>query len=128
MKLFLLSFLFSFSFFLIAEKDIPKVGDEFSVSSGWKLPLYHYKKDVLKLEIGRDIFYSIWDFRSFTAVDVRDIYYLKRGDRIKLTESYKEGKFFKVQLIKESPTRSYYFVEGNKLKNLTLINRNHIQG
>ena len=76
----------------------------------------------MKLEIGRDIFYSIWDFRSFTAVDVRDIYFLKRGDRIKLIESYKEGRFFKVKLIKESPTRSYYFIEGDKLKNLTLIN------
>ena len=54
-------------------------------------------------------------------VDARDLYKIKKGEKIKLIESFREGKVFKVQLLNDKPKRNYYFVDFNSLRHYSLV-------
>ena len=121
MKYFLiLALLLPFS--VTAEREkIYVIGSELESKKHNSLVLYHYKNDVLRINLTRDFFNPNQDFLYDIAVDSRDLYKVRKGDKIKLLESFRDGRIFKVELLEEQPKRDYYFVELESLKNYLLI-------
>ena len=107
----------SLSFVLVAKDEIIyEVGNELKLERYSSVVLYHYKNDAINLNINREFLDSPYRL----MVDVRDLYKVKRGEKIKLLESFWDGKIFKVQLLTENPKRPYYFVELESLKHYSL--------
>ena len=107
----------SLSFSLVAKDEIIyEVGNELRLERYSSVVLYHYKNDAINLNINREFLDSPYRL----MVDVRDLYKVKRGEKIKLLESFWEGKIFKVQLLTWNPKRPYYFVELESLKHYSL--------
>ena len=107
----------SLSFSLVAKDEIIyEVGNELKLERYSSVVLYHYKNDAININLNREFLDSPYDL----MVDVRDLYKVKRGEKIKLLESFWDGKIFKVQLLKENPKRPYYFVELESLKHYSL--------
>ena len=121
MKYFLiLALLLPFS--VTAEREkIYVIGSELESKKHNSLVLYHYKNDVLRINLTRDFFNPNQDFLYDIAVDSRDLYKVRKGDKIKLLESFRDGRIFKVALLEEQPKRDYYFVELESLKNYLLL-------
>ena len=118
--LLILALLLPFS--VTAEKEkIYIIGTELESKKHNSLVLYHYKNDVLRINFTRDIFNPNQDSLYDIAVDSRDLYKVRKGDKIKLLESFRDGDIFKVQLLKKDSKRDYYFVETESLKHYTLI-------
>ena len=118
--LLILALLLPFS--VTAEREkIYVIGSELESKKHNSLVLYHYKNDVLRINLTRDFFNPNQDFLYDIAVDSRDLYKVRKGDKIKLLESFRDGRIFKVELIEEQPKREYYFVELESLKNYLLI-------
>ena len=105
--------------FALAAKDeiIYEVGNELKLERYSSVVLYHYKNDAININLNREFLDSPYRL----MVDVRDLYKVKRGEKIKLLESFWEGKIFKVQLLTGNPKRPYYFVELESLKHYSLI-------
>ena len=102
---------------LAKEEIVYEVGSELKLKGHSSVALYHYKNDAINLNLNRDFLDSPYRL----IVDVRDLYKIKRGEKIKLLESFWDGKIFKVQLLKEKPKRPYYFIEYESLKHYSLI-------
>ena len=86
------------------------------------IALYHYRADAVRLKTARDFSFSAHDFVSHAAIDARDIYKARKGDIIRLEESYRNGKIFRVSLLSDKVSRKKYFVLSEDLKKLFLIN------
>ena len=118
--LLILALLLPFS--VTAEREkIYIIGSELESKKHYSLVLYHYKNDVLRINLTRDFFNPNQDFLYDIAVDSRDLYKVRKGDKIKLLESFRDGDIFKVKLLKKDSKRDYYFVETESLKNYILI-------
>ena len=115
----------SLSFALVAKDEIIyEVGNELKLERYSSVVLYHYKNDAININLNREFLDSPFDL----MVDVRDLYKVERGEKIKLLESFWDGKIFKVQLLKEKPKRAYYFVELESLKHYSLIESKQSSG
>jgi len=110
---------------LSEQESIYEVGDEFKAKKHSSLVLFHYKKDVIKVILTKKQIFSYEDIFSFAMVDSRDLYKIRRGEQIVLTERLRDGEIFKVRLIKEKPKREYYFVETDSLKHYVLLEDNN---
>ncbi|MEC7910332.1 MAG: hypothetical protein VYC46_01380 [Pseudomonadota bacterium] len=107
------------------QETIYEIGDELEARKHSSLVLFHYKKDVNKVILLKKQIISYEDNFNFATVDSRDLYKIKRGEKIILTESLKEGEIFKVKLMEEKPKRKYYFVETESLKHYVLLEGNN---
>ena len=110
--------------FLIQSADLEfKEGDEFLANKFQTIALYFYKSDATRVDIARDLSFSIHDFITYGAVDQRDIYKIKRGETFILKDSYRDGDIFEVNLKSSRTSREKFFVLSEDLKNssITLI-------
>ena len=100
-----------------------KEGDEFLANKFETIALFFYKSDATRVDIARDLSFSIHDFMTYGAVDQRDIYKIKRGDTFILKDSYRDGDIFEVNLKSSRTSREKFFVLSEDLKNssITLI-------
>ena len=100
-----------------------KEGDEFLANKFETIALFFYKSDATRVDIARDLSFSIHDFMTYGAVDQRDIYKIKRGETFILKDSYRDGDIFEVNLKSSRTSREKYFVLSEDLKNsaITLI-------
>ena len=118
MKYFFSLFIGLFSFVLYTLEDLDyEVGNELKLDRQFSVVLFHYKNDAIKVIQNRDFYDTPYHF----MVDARDLYKIKKGERIKLIESFREGKVFKVQLLNDKPKRNYYFVDFNSLRHYSLV-------
>ena len=110
--------------FLIQSADLEfKEGDEFIANKFETIALFFYKSDATRVDIARDLSFSIHDFMTYGAVDQRDIYKIKRGETFILKDSYRDGEIFEVNLKSSRTSREKYFVLSEDLKNssITLV-------
>ena len=100
-----------------------KEGAEFLANKFETLALFFYKSDATRVDIARDLSFSIHDFMTYGAVDQRDIYKIKRGETFILKDSYRDGDIFEVNLKSSRTSREKFFVLSEDLKNssITLI-------
>jgi hypothetical protein len=100
-----------------------KEGDEFLANKFETIALFFYKSDATRVDIARDLSFSIHDFMSYGAVDQRDIYKIKRGETFILKDSYRDGDIFEVNLKSSRTSREKFFVLSEDLKNssITLV-------
>ena len=118
MKYLLILILTTLTFSVFAkEQVIYEIGDELKLKRDNSVVLYFYRNDAIELSLNRDFLGS--PFRSF--IDARDLYRIKKGQKIRLLESFWDGKIFKVELLEQQPKRDYYFVELESLKHYSLI-------
>ena len=121
MKYLSLSLILVFAISIFSEKsDRHDLGSEYQAKYHSSLVLFHYKKDVMKVILTKDLIFSFDDLLRFSSVDSRDLYKIKKGEKIRLIESFKGGGIFKVKLLKEGTNRPYYYVESASLKNYIL--------
>ena len=109
---------------LIQSADLEfKEGDEFVANKFETITLFFYKSDATRVDIARDLSFSIHDFMTYGAVDQRDIYKIKRGETFILKDSYRDGEIFEVNLKSSRTSREKYFVLSEDLKNssITLV-------
>ena len=109
---------------LIQSADLEfKEGDEFIANKFETIALFFYKSDATRVDIARDLSFSIHDFMTYGAVDQRDIYKIKRGETFILKGSYRDGEIFEVNLKSSRTSREKYFVLSEDLKNssITLV-------
>ena len=97
------------------------IGSELQSERSSAIALYHYRADAVRLKTARDFSFSAHDFVSHAAIDARDIYKARKGDVIRLEESYRNGKIFRVSLLSDKVRRKKYFVLSEDLKKLSLI-------
>lgn len=103
---------------VFAESVIYKVGIEL-VSKKRTSPavLFYYKNDLIRLLDTR-----VFGQYGRSSGDARHIYQIRKGDKIRLLESSRNGDIFKVQLLEEPSKGSYYFfIESSNLKHFSLI-------
>ena len=100
-----------------------KEGDEFLANKFETIALFFYMSDATRVDIARDLSFSIHDFMTYGAVDQRDIYKIKRGETFILKDSYRDGDIFEVNLKSSRTSREKFFVLSEDLKNssITLI-------
>ena len=109
---------------LIQSADLEfKEGDEFIANKFETIALFFYRSDATRVDIARDLSFSIHDFMTYGAVDQRDIYKIKRGETFILKDSYRDGEIFEVNLKSSRTSREKYFVLSEDLKNssITLV-------
>ena len=109
---------------LIQSTDLEfKEGDEFIANKFETIALFFYKSDATRVDIARDLSFSIHDFMTYGAVDQRDIYKIKRGETFILKDSYRDGEIFEVNLKSSRTSREKYFILSEDLKNssITLV-------
>ena len=97
------------------------IGSELESDRSSSIALYHYRADAVRLNTARDFDFSTEDFVRHAAIDARDIYKARKGDVIRLEESYRDGKIFRVSLLSDKVRRKKYFVLSEDLKKLSLI-------
>ena len=97
------------------------IGSELESDRSSSIALYHYRADAVRLNTARDFDFSTEDFVRHAAIDARDIYKVRKGDVIRLEESYRDGKIFRVSLLSDKVRRKKYFVLSEDLKKLSLI-------
>ena len=97
------------------------IGSELESDRSSLIALYHYRADAVRLNTARDFDFSTEDFLRHAAIDARDIYKARKGDVIRLEESYRDGKIFRVFLLSDKVRRKKYFVLSEDLKKLSLI-------
>ena len=97
------------------------IGSELESDRSSSIALYHYRADAVRLNTARDFDFSIEDFVRHAAIDARDIYKARKGDVIRLEESYRDGKIFRVSLLSDKVRRKKYFVLSEDLKKLSLV-------
>ena len=100
MKYLLISILSALSLAVFANETIVyEIGNELKLKRDNSQVLYHYKHDAIELSLNRDFLDS--PYRLF--IDARDLYRVKKGEKIKLLESFRDGRIFKVELLEEQP-------------------------
>ncbi len=97
-----------------------KEGDEFLAKKYEALALYFYKADATRVNIARDLNYDLNNFMTYASVDSRDIYKIRKGDKFVLTESFRDGDIFEVNLDSSRTYREKYFVLSKDLKNSSI--------
>ena len=112
--LFLLLLILSFS--IHTEESEFKEGDEFLAKKYETIALFLYRADATRVNIARDLSYSLNDFMSYAAVDQRDIYKIRKGETFVLTESLRDGDIFEVNLRSKRTSREKYFVLSEDLR------------
>tara|TARA_B100001029_G_scaffold91307_1_gene74876 strand:+ start:771 stop:1163 length:393 start_codon:yes stop_codon:yes gene_type:complete len=116
-------FLFSFSIFSNTEEELNfEIGSEFESKNFSSAVLYHYKNDAIRVDMSKDLLSDSDFFLHNATVDARDLYKIKRGEKIKLLESIREGKIYKVRLLKENARRSHYYLISDNLSQFNLLN------
>ena len=116
-------FLLSFSIFSNTEEDSNfEIGSEFESKNFSSAVLYHYKNDAIRVDMSKDLLSDSDFFLHNATVDARDLYKIKRGEKIKLLESIREGKIYKVRLLKENARRSHYYLISDNLSQFSLLN------
>ena len=118
MKYLILSVLLTLTLSLTAKEKIDyEVGDELKLKRDNSVVLFYYKHDAIELILNREFIDSPYDL----FIDARDLYRIKKGEKIRLVESFRDGKIFKVELLKEKTRRDYYFIEFDSLRSYNLI-------
>jgi len=116
-------FLLSFSIFSNTEEELNfEIGSEFESKNFSSAVLYHYKNDAIRVDMSKDLLSDSDFFLHNATVDARDLYKIKRGEKIKLLESIREGKIYKVRLLKENARRSHYYLISDNLSQFNLLN------
>ena len=69
------------------------IGSELQSERSSAIALYHYRADAVRLKTARDFSFSAHDFVSHAAIDARDIYKARKGDIIRLEESYRNDEY-----------------------------------
>jgi len=100
------------------EKIVYEVGNELTLKRDNSVVLFYYKHDAIELNLNREFIDSPYGL----FIDARDLYRIKKGEKIRLVESFRDGKIFKVELLKEKPRRDHYFIELESLRSYNLIN------
>ena len=119
MKYLIFSVLVTLTFSLSAkEKIVYEVGNELTLKRDNSVVLFYYKHDAIELNLNREFIDSPYSL----FIDARDLYRIKKGEKIRLVESFRDGKIFKVELLKEKPRRDHYFIEIESLRSYNLIN------
>lgn len=113
--------LLSFSFWINSEELEFKEGDKFEAKKFDTISLFFYKSDATRVNIARDLSYSLSDFMDYGAVDFRDIYKIRKGETFVLTQSYRDGDIFEVNLESKRTSREKYFVLAEDLKRPSLL-------
>ena len=118
MKKLLLVYGLLLAFNSFADNIIYTAGDELeSKKRTTPAVLYHYKNDLIRVIDGR-----IYGQYGRSSGDGRHLYKIKKGDKIRLLESLRNGDIFKVHLLADKQQGSfYYFIESKNLKHLSLI-------
>ena len=112
MKYLILSVLLTLTLSLTAKEKIDyEVGDELKLKRDNSVVLFYYKHDAIELILNREFINSPYDL----FIDARDLYRIKKGEKIRLVESFRDGKIFKVELLKAKPRRDHYFIELDSL-------------
>ncbi len=119
MKYLTLILLISSSVIYADQKEF-KEGDEFLAKKYEALALYFYKADATRVNIARDLNYDLHNFTTYASVDSRDIYKIRKGDKFVLTESFRDGDIFEVNLDSSRTYREKYFVLSKDLKNSSI--------
>jgi len=91
------------TFALNAEEVEYKEGNEFQAKKYEALALYFYRADATRVNIARDLNYSLSDFLTYASVDSRDIYKIRKGEKFVLKESFR--------LVKSSDIYDYGYGE-----------------
>ncbi|MEC7865780.1 MAG: hypothetical protein VYD02_02620, partial [Pseudomonadota bacterium] len=87
MKYLLILILTTLTFAVFAkEQIIYEIGDELKLKRDNSVVLYFYKNDAIELSLNRDFLDS--PFRLF--IDARDLYRIKKGEKIRLLEIFRE--------------------------------------
>ena len=119
MKYLIFSVLVTLTFSLSAkEKIVYEVGNELTLKRDNSVVLFYFKHDAIELNLNREFIDSPYGL----FIDARDLYRIKKGEKIRLVESFRDGKIFKVELLKEKPRRDHYFIELESLRSYSLIN------
>jgi hypothetical protein len=119
MKYLIFSVLVTLTFSLSAkEKIVYEVGNELTLKRDNSVVLFYFKHDAIELNLNREFIDSPYGL----FIDARDLYRIKKGEKIRLVESFRDGKIFKVELLKEKPRRDHYFIELESLRSYNLIN------
>ena len=119
MKYLIFSVLVTLTFSLSAkEKIVYEVGNELTLKRDNSVVLFYFKHDAIELNLNREFIDSPYSL----FIDARDLYRIKKGEKIRLVESFRDGKIFKVELLKEKPRRDHYFIELESLRSYNLIN------
>lgn len=113
--------LLSFSSWINSEELEFKEGDKFEAKKFDTISLFFYKSDATRVNIARDLSYSLSDFMDYGAVDFRDIYKIRKGETFVLTQSYRDGDIFEVNLESKRTSREKYFVLAEDLKRPSLL-------
>jgi|TARA_B110000438_G_scaffold290624_1_gene326566 hypothetical protein len=112
-----------FPLFLVANEPVYELGSTLESNRSSTIVLFNYRTDAFRLETARDFSLDRNDFIRQASIDVRDIYKAKRGDVIRLEESLRNGKIFKVVLLSDKVRRKEYFVLSRDLKKLSLLSK-----
>lgn len=110
-----------FPFSLFSKEVQYNIGAELESNRTSTIALFHYRADAVRLENARDFHFYTEDFVRHAAIDARDIYKARKGDIIRLEESYRDGKIYRVQLLTNKVKRKKYFVLSEDLKKLSLV-------
>jgi hypothetical protein len=97
------------------------IGAKLESDRGSTIALFHYRADAFRLETARDFNLDAGDFMRYASIDARDMYKAKRGDIIRLEESYRNGKVYRIELLSDKVRRKKYFVLSRDLNKLSLI-------
>ena len=118
MKYLIFSVLVMLTFSLSAkEKTVYEVGDELKLKRDNSVVLFYFKHDAIELSLNREFIDSPYGL----FIDARDLYRIKKGEKIRLVESFRDGKIFKVELLKEKSRRDHYFIELDCFRSYYLI-------
>ena len=110
----------TFSFLLNSNEIEFKEGDEFLVKKFSSIALFSYRTDATKVNIAKDLSYSLNDFMNYATVDQRDIYKIRKGDSFVLIDSYRGGDIFEVTLNSKRTSREKYFILSEDLMKSSL--------
>ena len=112
--------IFTFSFVLNSEELEFREGDQFLAKKFETIALFFYKSDATKVNIAKDLSYSLNDFMNYATVDQRDIYKIRKGDSFVLIDSYRGGDIFEVTLNSKRTSREKYFILSEDLRKSSL--------
>ncbi len=118
MKYLLISILSALSLAIFANETIVyEIGNELKLKRDNSVVLFYFKHDAIELSLNREFIDSPYGL----FIDARDLYRIKKGEKIRLVESFRDGKIFKVELLKEKPRRDHYFIDLDSLRSYNLI-------
>ena len=96
--------------------EISPIENELVLKKEYSAVLYHYKADAIDTHINKKFMDN-----PYSIIDTRDMYKIKKGEKIKLIEIFRDGNIFKVELLTNRPKKDYYFIEIESLKYYSLL-------